>query len=114
MGIFGRNKAHPGGGPAIPTIASATEIFVSDEISLAYISGTTAIATIRSANTYPGRMLTFIGITATGPAFTNNNDTTTAYQMDLGGSNRTIAPNDVLRLIQKENGTWLMLSITDN
>lgn len=114
MGLMGRLKNSPGGGKAIPTIASATQVYLPDDYSIAYISGTTAIATIRPENVYPGRIMTFIGITATGPAFTNNNDTTTAYQMDLGGSNRTIAPNDVLRLIQKADGTWLMLSVTDN
>ena len=123
MGLWGRVKRTPGGGPAIPTISSATvqtvggvasTLVISDDVSIAYISGTTAIAAIRPATVIPGRMLTFIGITATGPAFTNNNDTTTAYQMDLGGSNRTVAPNDVLRLIQKADGTWLMMGFTDN
>lgn len=114
MGFFGRLKRMPGGGVQIPTIASATEVWLPDDVSVAFISGTTAIATMRPATVIPGRVVTFIGITATGPAFTNNNDTTTAYQMDLGGSDRTIAPNDVLQLIQKADGTWLMLNITDN
>ena len=114
MGWLGRAKKILAGGPAIPTIASATQVWLPDDVSVAFISGTTAVATIKPATVIPGREVMFIGVTTTGPAFTNNNDTTTAYQMDLGGSNRTIAPNDVLRLVQKSNGTWLMLSVTDN
>lgn len=97
----------------IPTIASATNMAIPDGTDLFYVSGTTAVATLVTAKV-PGRRLTIIGITTTGPAFTNNNDTTTEGQMDLGGSNRTIAPNDVLQLIQKDDGSWLMTNLTDN
>jgi hypothetical protein len=123
MGWIGRTKRTPGGGPAIPTISSAnvqtiggvaSTLVISDDVSIAYISGTTAIAALRSATIIPGRTITFIGVTTTGPAFANNNDTTTQYQMDLGGSNRTIAPQDILCLMQKSDGTWLMLYTTNN
>jgi hypothetical protein len=114
MGWIGRTKRTPGGGPAIPTIASATQVWLPDDVSIAYISGTTAITTVKPATIIPGRTITFIGVTTTGPAFANNNDTTTQYQMDLGGSNRTIAPQDILCLMQKSDGTWLMLYTTNN
>lgn len=113
MGWLGRAKRIPGGGTQIPTIASATAVWLPDDVSVAFISGTTAITSVRTPTIIAGREVTFIGVTTTGPLFTND-DTPAAYELDLGGSDRTIAPTDILRLMQKADGTWLMLFTTNN
>ena len=97
-------QLYGGSNKGIQTLASAATVVVPDDGTLFYISGTTAITSLL-ANT---------NITTTGPAFTNTDGTTTVGQMDLGGSDRTIAPTDVLVLMLMPNGSWLMKAITDN
>jgi len=93
------------GGNSIPTIASAATLNIQNDIETMYISGTTAVTKI-STGRRPGRKLRFIGTDATGNVFTNTNDTTVEGEMDLGGSNVTLAAQDILELVQNNNGSF--------
>lgn len=116
MAVTARMKS-TAGSKAPPTIASAATLRLPEDGNVFLVSGTTAVTSLVSLTTgssWPGRTVTFIGTDASGNDFTNTNDPTTAGQMDLGGSNRTLAAQDVLVLIQATNGTWVMQSFTNN
>lgn len=116
MGIVARMKS-TAGSKTIPTLASAATLRLLEDSNVYLMTGTTAVTSLVSltaGSVWPGRTVTFIGTDATGNDFTNTNDPTTAGQMDLGGSNRTLADQDVLVLVQASDGTWVMQSFTNN
>lgn len=102
------------GGIAIPTVASAATVLLSESNDVFLISGTTAITSLDATRIRPGRHVTFIGTDGTGNVFTNTNATTTAGQMDLGGSDITLTLDDVLVLVQLGNGAWRRVSHSNN
>lgn len=114
MGWWARNRASPGGSRELPTLASAATVYVPDDIGAAYLDGTTQITFFQTPTIIPGRQLLLIGIHATGPEIVTSADTTTAYKVDLGAANITIAAQDILRIVQKGDGTWVRVSSINN
>lgn len=113
MGLGSFFKPNPAATFVTPTLASASALSIPDGSSVFLVSGSTTIATL-TAYRQPGRRITLIGASSASITVTNNSDPTTEGQIDLGGSNRTLAQQDVLELIQLLNGTWVMVSYTDN
>lgn len=113
MGLGSFLKPNPAGSFVTTTLASASALSIPDGSNVFLVSGTTTIATL-TATRLPGRRITLIGAASASITVTNNNDPTTEGQLDLGGSNRTLAQQDILELIQLLNGTWVMVSYTDN
>ena len=94
-------------------LESATVLPIPDDGNVFEVTGTTAIATI-SATLRPGRTLKFVSRDDTGAAFTNNTDTTTEGEMDLGGANRTVNKLAVLVISQHFDGSWREQSFKAN
>lgn len=113
MSALARIKGMAGRG-SIPTVAAATVINIPDDASTVYVSGTTAISTVRTGSPQPGRQVKFIGLTGTRD-FQNGSSILLPYLMDLGsGSEVALVESDVLVLIQLNNGAWIRLYNTDN
>lgn len=113
MSVAARMK-QTAGGVRIPTIASAATLVLPDDSNVIMVSGTTTVTSLNSGRVWPGRQVTFIGTDGSGNAFTNTNATTDAGKMDLGGSNVTLALDDVLVLVQMNTGAWRKVVSTDN
>lgn len=115
MSALARLKQTQGGnGGDITTIASATTTVVPDEQADFIISGSATITSLQAALATRGRRVTFIGASGAAVVFTNSDDTTTANQMDLGGSDITLGANDVLELKLMAGGYWIRLYNTNN
>lgn len=95
------------------TLTAAATLTVPGWSNLFYLSGTDTVTALVAEKSTRDREVTFIGLSGT-TTFTNTNNPTTVNQMDLGGSNRAVAATDVLVLILKQDGTWVMKSFTDN
>ena len=98
-------------GDTIPTIASAATLVIPDNVTNMYVSGSTTV-TLLSSTFLPGRVIVIYG--TGGVVLTNTDDTTTLGQMDLGGSNLTLAASDIAALMQRNDGSWVRLFSTDN
>jgi len=61
-----------------------------------------------------GRMLWFNNTGSQNVIFTNTDNTTTAGYMDLGGSNRTLGPSDVMCVYVRQDGSAILNYLTDN
>lgn len=93
----------------IPTIPSATSLIINSFSNDFFVTGTTAITNINTtaAGINPGRTITLLGATATGPAITDTAAT-------LTGTNGTIALSAALSLAlgstvtlkQQNSGQW--------
>lgn len=104
-------------GQGVTTLASAATWQLPGEIIGPFeITGSATVTslTLPSGIVQGGRIVTFYGGASAAVVFTNTNDTTTAGQMDLGGANITIADQDVLMLMMKNNGTWIRVFNTNN
>lgn len=116
MSIPGRMKSLAGGNMdanSRRTIAAAATMQVPDFTNLVYVSGTDTVTSLLAGDSTRNREVTFIGLSGT-TTFTNTDNATVEGTMDLGGSNRAVGTTDVLVLILKMDGTWLMKSFTDN
>lgn len=101
---------------SIPTVASAARVNLSPHSNTFYVSGSTKIDFLNAELPIePGRTVTLIGATS-GTASLDNVNAGTAVkgQMDLGGSDRNVAADDVVDLIQLNDGTWRLRNLTDN
>lgn len=98
-----------------PTYASATNMNVKANDSFILISGSTAVVTIKQPGK-AGQLLRVQGASGASFTLTNNNDTTTAGQMDLGGSNITTFGSgpDVIVLRKRADGSWERLFNENN
>lgn len=114
MSFIDRAKSFFGVGDIIPTIASATVLPITATQTTFYVSGTTQVESLSLVKRLPGRVIVLIGVTTTGPVLKTNASTTTEGQMDLGASDITLAPTDVVFLMHQNNGTWLRISSSDN
>jgi hypothetical protein len=94
-------------------VASATALPLPDTGAVFTITGSTTVATITAVKN-PGRVVRLIAGTGVSLTVTNNDAPTTEGQIDLGGSNLTFAAQDVLTLMQLNNGTWVRCGINDN
>lgn len=93
-------------------VASATSINVGAALKVR-LSGTTTVATVLSGGS-EGRPLIIEGSANGNVTLTNNNDTTTEGQMDLGGSNLTLGgPEDSVILRMTEDRAWRKVVSTD-
>lgn len=110
-GAIARAKSKAGGQTKIQTLASAATLTLPDEADVFLVSGTTAVTSLSSTKIFPGRHVTLIGANATGNVFTNTSATTTAGQMDLGGQDRTLTLDDVMTIVQQNNGAWRLQAI---
>lgn len=106
MRAFGRARADA-------LIASATSIRVPNSAHRVQLSGTTTVATVHSGGK-DGRILRIDGSSGGSVTLTNNNDTTTPGQMDLGGSNLALGgPMDSVYLQLQSTGAWRKVDNTD-
>lgn len=114
MSFWSRLKSQAGGRP-IPTIASATSIELDDAHNTFLISGSTAIVNIGAGGQiYPGREITLIGASGGTATITNTGATTVKGKVDLGAANANVAADDVVKLVQRNDGSWAEIVVTDN
>lgn len=104
------------GGKRPYRIASATNLSVPPGRHNLKLTGTTTIATIAA---YPkdGRLLRISGSADGNVTFTNTDDPSTSGQMDVGGSNLTLADEDSVDLVCRTSGSlywWERVNSTDN
>lgn len=110
--MWARIKAFFGGNPP-STLASAATMSLTDS-SIVILTGSETITSLVHPSKTAG-MVTLIGGASANITLTNTNNPTTAWQMDLGGSNRTLADSDAITLFLMPNGTWLRIDgPTDN
>lgn len=115
MAIVARLRSMTGRGSPINTIAASSTITLTDDSDIWIVTGTATVTSLLTAGgIFPGRTVRLISNDATGATFTNTNDPTTDGQMDLGGSDITLAKNDVLTLVRLDSGAWLRVSYTNN
>lgn len=112
MGIIAQLKSGPAGGNAMPSVAVVTlnnvvSLFLPDDFATYLVTNSSAtVVNVVTPTIIPGRRVTLIGNANATITLTNNNGTTTAYQMDLTGSNRSFVLDSVVSLIQLSNGSW--------
>lgn len=112
MGFIARLKSGPGGGKSMQTVAVATinsvvSLPIPDDGATFLVTNSSAtVVNVVTPTIIPGRRITLIGNANATITLTNNNGTSTAYQMDLAGSNRSFVLDSVVSLIQLANGTW--------
>lgn len=114
MGVIADMKARSTATTTLQTVASAATLAVPDAGNTWLVSGSTTVTSLSAGGRLAGSRITFIGATSASVAFTNTNDPTTAGQMDLGGSNITLADQDILTLVLMNNGTWNRIANTNN
>lgn len=112
MGFISLIRKTPLAVSAIPSVASASALPLPDSGETFIVTGSTTIATIATRK-QPGRVVRLIADTGVSLTITNNNDPSTEGQIDLGGSNLTFAAQDVLTLVQMNNGSWNKVAVVD-
>lgn len=121
MGAWARAKSAHGKGGTIKRLTPVTTVDLSlptnrDTFYLVN-AGAVTIPTINARMPIlPGRRITLIGHKDNSNDFTltNNADTVTKGQMDLGSGDVTLGTEDVLVLVQQDNGVWFEENLTDN
>src|SRR5688572_5590348 len=129
MGVMSRIKSTAGGNRNsialhIPGAAGSTlaELPLPDDSNIfaVYTSGENdvTVSKIRASETTRNRKVTLYcepEPSTTGyVTFTNTSNAAVPGEMDLGGSDVTLDPSDVLVLLLRADGTWLRLRNTDN
>lgn len=115
MSIPGRLKSYVGGSGEVNaniTLASAATVNVPDDHNLFYVSGTTTITSLLAGPRTYNRSVMFVGAAGSTVVFTNTNTPTAAGQMYLHGANRTIQEDDIIELVCKQDGVWILRNIT--
>ena len=113
MSKYARMKSKAGGAP-IPSFASAASTVLPDESDLLTLTGTATITSLLGpgyTTVLPGRQVTIIGGSGATVTFTNTNSPTAAGQMYLHGQNRISQEDDLIELIQKNDGSWILKNI---
>ena len=114
-GFMSRVKNAFGANSAINnTVAAATTVYVPDGLSVVNLTGTATITSLQADIGSRGRLVHFIQSDTGATTFTNTDSTTTANQMDLGGSNVVLGQTDVLTLYLQSNGVWLAFYTKNN
>ena len=121
MGAIARMKSKSGGSQApISLTVAASDLSLLDRSDVFVLvntsGGSISVPTIGATMpTHPGRQITLIGgIGNTGDiVLTNNSDSVTKGQMDLGGD-ITLGTEDSAVLAQQANGVWFELGTTNN
>lgn len=92
---------------AVETIKGVVSLRIPEDINTVLVTNSSAtVVNVVTASIRPGRRITLIGNASATITMTNNNGTTTAYQMDLAGSNRSFVLDSVISLIQLSSGAW--------
>ena len=112
MSMWSRVKSLLGGHGPLRSIASAATFYYPDDDNAIYISGTATITSLNTGQHMRVRKVMFIGAVGANVTFTNTNTPTTAGQMFLQGSNIVMNEDDVVELICKEDGTWILVNTT--
>lgn len=108
-----------GGGMAVQTVTLATgaqALTIPTNASVIELGGTgsPSLSTFTPSDAFLGRTITLINASAVNIVVTNNAGTTTAGQFDVGATDLTLGPTDVLTFYVRSNGTGLRLSSADN
>lgn len=111
MSFWSRVKSLGGSNTPIVSLASQATLTLNDNDNAWLVTGTTAISKITCPAFLRNREITLIGAAGANCTLTNNN-TPTADQMYLKGSNQLIQEDTVVKLILKIDGTWTLSSIT--
>lgn len=114
-GLAGRIKSVAGASlPSKNTLTAATTLYLPAGTNEFYLTGTATVTSLGGPTTeYLPREITLIGESG-ATTLTNTTGTTTAGQMDLGGSNIVISAKDVVKLRRRRDGTWLLVSVRKN
>lgn len=114
-GFISRVKSLFGAGSGIAkSVAAATTVYVPDGLAWINMTGTATITALQADVSSRGRLAYFYQSDSGATTFTNTDSTTTANQMDLGGSNITISATDVLVLYLRHDGVWVRVGASDN
>lgn len=114
MSMSSRLKSMAGGDTLGFTVAAATATTMPDSSNVIYLTGTATITSLNASNSTRNRICWFYQSDAGTTTFTNTNNTTTAGQMDLGGTNIAVGPTDVLVMLLRTDGSWVRLYNSDN
>lgn len=83
---------------------------IPDHRNYFVVTGTTPVSSIVGASHLRDREITLRGGTGCVVTFTNNNSPT-ANQMNLRGTDRTLYEDTVMKLFNKGDNTWTLVSI---
>lgn len=114
MAMWSRLKSIMGGDRTDYSIAAATTVNVPDSTNFVSLTGTATITTLNGDLTTRNRLVHFYQSDSGATTFTNTDSTTTAGQMDLGGSNITLGQTDFLTLWLRDDGVWVRVSTSNN
>ena len=121
MGAIARMKSKSGGSQAPVILSPVTAVDLSlldrSDVFTLLNTGAVTIPTIGATMpVHPGRQIVLMNSASSSNDFTltNNADTTTKGEMDLGGGDVTLGTEDVLTLTQQANGTWWETSLANN
>lgn len=103
---------------SIPTIVSATgNINLPNSSDVFLVSGSSKIDYLNQDRpVQPGREIILIGASGGTASLDNVNSSSHTGKgfMDLGGSDRNVAADDVVKLVQVNDGTWRLSALVDN
>lgn len=114
MGVWSRLKSVMGGDRVDYTLAAGTTIVVPDSSNLFYLTGTATVTALQAGAHTRNRLVTFIQSDSGTTTLTNTNGTSTANEMDLGGSNVALGQADVIELLLRSDGSWVRVSSQNN
>ena len=107
FGAWARAKHWFGGGSQPPTIASAATVYVPDNAGSVILTGAETITALNAAISTRGSRMLYLYSKDGNVVLTNTDGTTTAGQMDLGGSNITLGATDMIILYLRVDGVWV-------
>lgn len=105
MGVIARLKSVAGGRAVATSIAVSATVIIPEDTNRIEFTGTDTITSLQADSSTRGREVTFRQASG-ATTFTNTEGTTTANQMDLGGSNLTLAAGDQVTLYLRSDGVW--------
>ena len=115
MASLSRMRSTHGGRARFPLTAATSMILPSDSDSFS-VSGTATVTSLTAPPETRGRMV-LLYVASGVLTLTNSPGTTTAGQMDLGSldpSNVELSSTDSIRLLLREDGTWVRVGMQVN
>lgn len=114
MSMWSRLKSIAGGDRDFYTLAVATTTNVPSSSNLFALTGTATVTSLLASANTRNRIVTFYQSDSGATTLTNTNGTSTAGQMDLGGSDIVLGQDDSVDLLLRPDGSWLRISSVSN
>lgn len=110
MSFWERAKSDLGGKGSTATVASAATLNLPDNDNVFFVTGSTTVTSLMIPSHLRRREVTLIGDTSANVTFTHTASPTTAGEMYLVGSNRTLLEGTVLKMFCRADGIWQLTS----